>query len=87
MISSAMVKTTVMETGYAFTQVSHITLDDIDIFEGDPCDGFDECRRVCNETIESCLSPAGTPCDDNSKVHHWFLKLMLGSFLWDRRYV
>jgi cysteine-rich repeat protein len=35
---------------------------------GDPCDGSVECRDLCDEDRNSCISPAGTPCTADSNV-------------------
>jgi alpha-tubulin suppressor-like RCC1 family protein len=29
---------------------------------GDPCSGGPECNQICNEVLDNCLDPAGTPC-------------------------
>ncbi len=32
---------------------------------GDPCAGGPECSNVCDETNDTCLAPAGAPCNDD----------------------
>lgn len=32
---------------------------------GDPCVSGAECRRGCDESLDACLDPAGTPCADD----------------------
>jgi len=35
---------------------------------GDPCAGNAECGNVCNEALDTCIAPSGTPCTDDGNV-------------------
>jgi hypothetical protein len=35
---------------------------------GDPCVGAVECANVCNEVLDNCLLPGGTPCTDDGNA-------------------
>src|SRR5262249_8309602 len=34
------------------------------VHAGDPCAGGPQCAHTCNESVDSCNDPDGTPCND-----------------------
>jgi|GEM_PF-1570122 len=38
------------------------------IHTGDPCAGGGECKDTCNEGVQTCHTPAGTPCTDDGNL-------------------
>jgi cysteine-rich repeat protein len=38
------------------------------VHSGDPCTGGTECQNSCDESLDSCISIAGTPCTDDGNV-------------------
>jgi cysteine-rich repeat protein len=35
---------------------------------GDPCAGLPECRNVCDEALDRCQTPVGTPCSNGGRL-------------------